>query len=200
MAPGRQHGGRGFAGASGLGADRALAASHVREGAGAGKGVPGAAGLGCGTAQRYGGLWGVARGAGPGGGPWGPSVLSRRRWGTNRCRPPWAGTSSAARSTSSQASSPTVSAAAQPVQARWAHGGALTPPVSPPAKHIVKVDGRAGLFKGLAPRLCSSAIGTVVHGKVLQVPCPLRAFVCSCRWVTPDRVLLSTAVPGGREG
>ncbi|NWI63179.1 MTCH2 protein, partial [Todus mexicanus] len=36
------------------------------------------------------------------------------------------------------------------------------------AKHIVKVDGRAGLFKGLAPRLCSSAIGTVVHGKVLQ--------------------------------
>lgn len=93
-----------------------------------------------------------------------------------------------------------MSAAAQPVQARWAHGGALTPPVSPPAKHIVKVDGRAGLFKGLAPRLCSSAIGTVVHGKVLQVPCPLRAFVCSCRWVTPDRVLLSTAVPGGREG
>ncbi|NXL62030.1 MTCH2 protein, partial [Chordeiles acutipennis] len=36
------------------------------------------------------------------------------------------------------------------------------------AKHIAKVDGRAGLFKGLAPRLCSSAIGTVVHGKVLQ--------------------------------
>ncbi|NXP55945.1 MTCH2 protein, partial [Heliornis fulica] len=31
-----------------------------------------------------------------------------------------------------------------------------------------KVDGRAGLFKGLAPRLCSSAIGTVVHSKVLQ--------------------------------
>ncbi|NXK56786.1 MTCH2 protein, partial [Chauna torquata] len=48
------------------------------------------------------------------------------------------------------------------------------------AKHIVKVDGRAGLFKGLTPRLCSSAIGTVVHSKVLQVPtgcvsggCPL---------------------------
>uniref|UniRef100_A0A669Q9D9 Mitochondrial carrier 2 n=1 Tax=Phasianus colchicus TaxID=9054 RepID=A0A669Q9D9_PHACC len=60
------------------------------------------------------------------------------------------------------------------------------------AKHIVKVDGRAGLFKGLAPRLCSSAIGTVVHGKVLQVLCPLCAFVCSCWWVTPDRVLLST--------
>ncbi|NXJ84364.1 MTCH2 protein, partial [Trogon melanurus] len=30
--------------------------------------------------------------------------------------------------------------------------------------------GRAGLFKGLTPRLCSSAIGTVVHGRVLQVP------------------------------
>ncbi|NXQ13918.1 MTCH2 protein, partial [Peucedramus taeniatus] len=38
------------------------------------------------------------------------------------------------------------------------------------AKHIVKVDGRAGLFKGLAPRLCSSAIGTVVHSKVLCSP------------------------------
>ncbi|NXX45819.1 MTCH2 protein, partial [Tricholaema leucomelas] len=36
------------------------------------------------------------------------------------------------------------------------------------AKHIVKVDGRAGLFKGLTPRLCSSAIGTIVHSKVLQ--------------------------------
>ncbi|NXA98270.1 MTCH2 protein, partial [Melanocharis versteri] len=36
------------------------------------------------------------------------------------------------------------------------------------AKHIVKVDGRAGLFKGLAPRLCSSAIGTVVHSRVLS--------------------------------
>ncbi|NXC06857.1 MTCH2 protein, partial [Orthonyx spaldingii] len=37
------------------------------------------------------------------------------------------------------------------------------------AKHIMKVDGRAGLFKGLAPRLCSSAIGTVVHSKVKQL-------------------------------
>ncbi|NXA42493.1 MTCH2 protein, partial [Eudromia elegans] len=49
------------------------------------------------------------------------------------------------------------------------------------AKHIVKVDGRAGLFKGLVPRLCSGAVGTIVHSKVLQgvvclvpclVPCP----------------------------
>ncbi|NXR13719.1 MTCH2 protein, partial [Semnornis frantzii] len=37
------------------------------------------------------------------------------------------------------------------------------------AKHIMKIDGRAGLFKGLTPRLCSSAIGTIVHGKVLQI-------------------------------
>ncbi|XP_054826465.1 mitochondrial carrier homolog 2 isoform X2 [Eublepharis macularius] len=36
------------------------------------------------------------------------------------------------------------------------------------AKHIMKIDGRAGLFKGLAPRLCSGAIGTIVHSKVLQ--------------------------------
>ncbi|NXK14772.1 MTCH2 protein, partial [Herpetotheres cachinnans] len=43
------------------------------------------------------------------------------------------------------------------------------------AKHIVKVDGRAGLFKGLTPRLCSSAIGTVVHSKVLQ-----RCFLGGC--------------------
>nr|XP_060628671.1 mitochondrial carrier homolog 2 isoform X2 [Anolis sagrei ordinatus] len=32
----------------------------------------------------------------------------------------------------------------------------------------MKIDGRAGLFKGLAPRLCSGAIGTIVHSKVLQ--------------------------------
>ncbi|EMP27693.1 Mitochondrial carrier like protein 2 [Chelonia mydas] len=36
------------------------------------------------------------------------------------------------------------------------------------AKHIMKIDGRAGLFKGLTPRLCSGAIGTIVHGQVLQ--------------------------------
>ncbi|XP_074854257.1 mitochondrial carrier homolog 2 isoform X2 [Carettochelys insculpta] len=32
----------------------------------------------------------------------------------------------------------------------------------------MKIDGRAGLFKGLTPRLCSGAIGTVVHSRVLQ--------------------------------
>ncbi|XP_025047792.1 mitochondrial carrier homolog 2 isoform X2 [Alligator sinensis] len=36
------------------------------------------------------------------------------------------------------------------------------------AKHIMKIDGRAGLFKGLTPRLCSGVVGTVVHSKVLQ--------------------------------
>uniref|UniRef100_A0A8C5APL7 Mitochondrial carrier homolog 2 n=1 Tax=Gadus morhua TaxID=8049 RepID=A0A8C5APL7_GADMO len=37
------------------------------------------------------------------------------------------------------------------------------------AKHIIKIDGKAGLFNGLLPRLCASTIGTVVHGNILQV-------------------------------
>ncbi|KAM9318329.1 mitochondrial carrier homolog 2 [Pholidichthys leucotaenia] len=36
------------------------------------------------------------------------------------------------------------------------------------AKHIIKIDGRIGLFNGLGPRLCAGAIGTVVHSKVVQ--------------------------------
>ncbi|XP_069479192.1 mitochondrial carrier homolog 2 [Ambystoma mexicanum] len=36
------------------------------------------------------------------------------------------------------------------------------------AKHIVKVDGKAGLFSGLLPRLCAGTVGTIVHSKVLQ--------------------------------
>ncbi|KAM8888019.1 mitochondrial carrier homolog 2 [Synchiropus picturatus] len=36
------------------------------------------------------------------------------------------------------------------------------------AKHIIKIDGKAGLFKGLGPRLCSGTIGTVVHSKISQ--------------------------------
>ncbi|XP_043562234.1 mitochondrial carrier homolog 2 [Chiloscyllium plagiosum] len=36
------------------------------------------------------------------------------------------------------------------------------------AKHIVSIDGKWGLFKGLTPRLCAGTIGTIVHGKVLQ--------------------------------
>ncbi|XP_037547289.1 mitochondrial carrier homolog 2 [Nematolebias whitei] len=36
------------------------------------------------------------------------------------------------------------------------------------AKHIVKIDGKAGLFSGLVPRLYAGAIGTFVHSKVAQ--------------------------------
>ncbi|KAF3833377.1 hypothetical protein F7725_027042 [Dissostichus mawsoni] len=36
------------------------------------------------------------------------------------------------------------------------------------AKHIIKIDGKAGLFKGLGPRLCAGSIGTIVHSRVLQ--------------------------------
>uniref|UniRef100_A0A8C1TSE2 Mitochondrial carrier homolog 2-like n=1 Tax=Cyprinus carpio TaxID=7962 RepID=A0A8C1TSE2_CYPCA len=37
------------------------------------------------------------------------------------------------------------------------------------AKHIIKIDGKSGLFKGLTPRLCAGTIGTIVHSKVLQI-------------------------------
>lgn len=37
------------------------------------------------------------------------------------------------------------------------------------ARHIVKVDGKRGLFRGLPPRIVSSAISTVVRSKVKQV-------------------------------
>uniref|UniRef100_A0A8C2WC22 Mitochondrial carrier homolog 2 n=1 Tax=Cyclopterus lumpus TaxID=8103 RepID=A0A8C2WC22_CYCLU len=36
------------------------------------------------------------------------------------------------------------------------------------AKHIIKIDGKAGLFKGLGPRLCAGSIGTIVHSNVVQ--------------------------------
>ncbi|KAM3618575.1 uncharacterized protein V6R79_021943 [Siganus canaliculatus] len=36
------------------------------------------------------------------------------------------------------------------------------------AQHIVKVDGRRGLFRGLSPRIMSSTISTVVRSKVKQ--------------------------------
>uniref|UniRef100_A0A3B5B5B1 Mitochondrial carrier 1 n=1 Tax=Stegastes partitus TaxID=144197 RepID=A0A3B5B5B1_9TELE len=39
------------------------------------------------------------------------------------------------------------------------------------AQHIVKVDGTLGLFRGLSPRILSSAISTVVRSKVKQVRC-----------------------------
>uniref|UniRef100_A0A3B4Y1P9 Mitochondrial carrier 1 n=1 Tax=Seriola lalandi dorsalis TaxID=1841481 RepID=A0A3B4Y1P9_SERLL len=37
------------------------------------------------------------------------------------------------------------------------------------AHHIVKVDGKRGLFRGLSPRIISSAISTMVRSKVKQV-------------------------------
>uniref|UniRef100_A0A3Q3AKM5 Mitochondrial carrier homolog 2 n=1 Tax=Kryptolebias marmoratus TaxID=37003 RepID=A0A3Q3AKM5_KRYMA len=37
------------------------------------------------------------------------------------------------------------------------------------AKHIIKIDGKVGLFNGLSSRLCAGAVGTVVHSKVVQV-------------------------------
>lgn len=49
------------------------------------------------------------------------------------------------------------------------------------AKHIVKIDGKSGLFKGLLPRLCAGTIGTIVHSRVLQVQyaCQvLQRFIC----------------------
>uniref|UniRef100_A0A4W4FT80 Mitochondrial carrier homolog 2 n=1 Tax=Electrophorus electricus TaxID=8005 RepID=A0A4W4FT80_ELEEL len=36
------------------------------------------------------------------------------------------------------------------------------------AKHIIKIDGKLGLFNGLVPRLCAGTVGTIVHSKVLQ--------------------------------
>lgn len=36
------------------------------------------------------------------------------------------------------------------------------------ARHIVKVDGKRGLFRGLSPRIVSSAISTVIRSKVKQ--------------------------------
>lgn len=36
------------------------------------------------------------------------------------------------------------------------------------AQHIVKVDGKRGLFRGLSPRIMSSAVSTVVRSKVKQ--------------------------------
>lgn len=44
--------------------------------------------------------------------------------------------------------------------------------ICPAARHIVKVDGRRGLFRGLPPRLVSSAVSTVVRTKVKQVSWP----------------------------
>lgn len=121
VTPGRHHGGRGLAGAAGLGADRALAAPHVREGAGAGKG------------RGEGGVVGNGEGTGAGTGTGGTTTAAcpRRRWGTSRCRPLWGGTFSGARSTSCPVSSLTVS------QPRW-HGTHRSPPPACPAGTVVE--------------------------------------------------------------
>ncbi|MED6285429.1 hypothetical protein CHARACLAT_029268, partial [Characodon lateralis] len=37
------------------------------------------------------------------------------------------------------------------------------------AHHIVKVDGKLGLFRGLSPRIVSSTISIVVRGKVKRM-------------------------------
>uniref|UniRef100_A0A674P118 Mitochondrial carrier homolog 2 n=1 Tax=Takifugu rubripes TaxID=31033 RepID=A0A674P118_TAKRU len=42
------------------------------------------------------------------------------------------------------------------------------------AQHIIRIDGKVGLFKGLGPRLCAGTIGTLVHGRVVQVSCARR--------------------------
>lgn len=113
VTPGRHHGGLGFTGAAGLGAHRALAAAHVREGAGAGKGGNG--GVERGYRAQYRPREGYSL------------PVPCCRWATSRCRPPWGGTSLAARYTSCPASSLTVS------PPWWGRPGAvLVPPWGPP--------------------------------------------------------------------
>uniref|UniRef100_A0A674MPT6 Mitochondrial carrier homolog 2 n=1 Tax=Takifugu rubripes TaxID=31033 RepID=A0A674MPT6_TAKRU len=45
------------------------------------------------------------------------------------------------------------------------------------AQHIIRIDGKVGLFKGLGPRLCAGTIGTLVHGRVVQVSCARRCIL-----------------------
>uniref|UniRef100_A0A7M4E530 Mitochondrial carrier 1 n=1 Tax=Crocodylus porosus TaxID=8502 RepID=A0A7M4E530_CROPO len=59
------------------------------------------------------------------------------------------------------------------VQVRWPGGGALQRAgvhqdvmFFYPARHIVKVDGKTGLFRGLTPRILSSTLSTVTRGSV----------------------------------
>uniref|UniRef100_A0A4W4FVA7 Mitochondrial carrier homolog 2 n=1 Tax=Electrophorus electricus TaxID=8005 RepID=A0A4W4FVA7_ELEEL len=53
------------------------------------------------------------------------------------------------------------------------------------AKHIIKIDGKLGLFNGLVPRLCAGTVGTIVHSKVLQVRLASAVFV----WYTTREVI-----------
>lgn len=41
--------------------------------------------------------------------------------------------------------------------------------LSHPARHIVEVDGKRGLFRGLTPRLISSTLSTITRGSVKKV-------------------------------
>uniref|UniRef100_A0A8C2L4T0 Mitochondrial carrier homolog 2 n=1 Tax=Cyprinus carpio TaxID=7962 RepID=A0A8C2L4T0_CYPCA len=51
------------------------------------------------------------------------------------------------------------------------------------AKHIIKIDGKSGLFKGLTPRLCAGTIGTIVHSKVLahKIASPTSRVYCTTK-------------------
>uniref|UniRef100_H2T0I1 Mitochondrial carrier homolog 2 n=1 Tax=Takifugu rubripes TaxID=31033 RepID=H2T0I1_TAKRU len=57
------------------------------------------------------------------------------------------------------------------------------------AQHIIRIDGKVGLFKGLGPRLCAGTIGTLVHGRVVQVSCA----------PSPLELLSSVQILGGEQ-
>uniref|UniRef100_M3ZF28 Mitochondrial carrier homolog 2 n=1 Tax=Xiphophorus maculatus TaxID=8083 RepID=M3ZF28_XIPMA len=57
------------------------------------------------------------------------------------------------------------------------------------AKHIIKIDGKAGLYNGLAPRLCAGAIGTVVHSTARQPS----VFALNCPQTTKEMIARSCA-------
>uniref|UniRef100_A0A8P4KJY1 Mitochondrial carrier homolog 2 n=1 Tax=Dicentrarchus labrax TaxID=13489 RepID=A0A8P4KJY1_DICLA len=61
------------------------------------------------------------------------------------------------------------------------------------AKHIIKIDGKAGLFKGLVPRLGASTIGTVVHSKVVQVGLDIPNYFLSFPQTTKEMIARSCA-------
>uniref|UniRef100_A0A3B5MR49 Uncharacterized protein n=1 Tax=Xiphophorus couchianus TaxID=32473 RepID=A0A3B5MR49_9TELE len=63
------------------------------------------------------------------------------------------------------------------------------------AKHIIKIDGKAGLYNGLAPRLCAGAIGTVVHSTARQVGLKTSpsVFALNCPQTTKEMIARSCA-------
>lgn len=50
-----------------------------------------------------------------------------------------------------------------------------------PARHIVKVDGKRGLFRGLTPRLISSTLSTITRGSVKKVKVGFSLHKSACR-------------------